>query len=59
LEFGAIFMSIKKNINDEAVYKQILLMIKELELLYNLSNGLSKKKRQNILNRLNKVLSSN
>jgi hypothetical protein len=52
-------MSIKKNINDEAVYKQILLMVKELELLYNLSNGLSKKKRQDILIKLNKVLSSN
>ena len=48
-------MSIKKNIKDEAVYWQILLLIKEIELIYNLSNGLSKRRRQYIRDRFKRI----
>ena len=48
-------MSSKKHTKDETAYRNILLLIREIELMYNLSNGLSKRRRQYIRDRFKKI----
>jgi len=51
-------MPVPKYNKDEVVYKQVLLLVKEIELLYNLSNGLPKRKKQYIKDRFKKIWKS-
>lgn len=49
------FMSLKKYTGDEDIYWQILLLIKQIEDLYALSSGLTKRRRQYVRDRFKRI----